>query len=560
MGKFLHFLFFVFILIIIPFSQAFLFDPNTVQQMDLTVAMKGHGSFSGNAGANDEIQVKVLTLSSTPSQQIQGITEKLFIGNEIITPTYETVNGNKYAVFSIKNLANYASNPAFNYEIKATVITNSAIVLGRDYDLSKAITEQSEFLAPSKNIESDDQTIKSKAVLEFKSLSFLENVRGITDWVHSNVVYDFNYYAVVLSAKKVYEIREGVCDEFANLTAAFLRAKGIPARYNVGVSFDGDRWGNHGWLEVFLPQTGWIGVDSTYGEAGFLDATHITLAKVVDISDATDSVVYPEGITVELVKEDPLIEVNSKNNFSGLLELKLDFPPKVDLSEPFKVKLKAKNLLDTPLIAPLSLRMHEDFSVGKPERLEFFGAAGEKEIEWSVLSPQEGEKGKNFIYSFTLQSLDQSIEEKINVTDKIFGKEQESSISILNVNPFISGNEMKLEIELKNSGNQEGTVLIDLNYNGKEQHYSEEVPAFKEKKLVYSVKNAVPNTEVSLVITANGLNNPYSIKIPKETAKPNNKNTVEQSLPEEIISNKYILFGAFGAALILLIILALLLR
>ncbi|MEW6294691.1 MAG: transglutaminase family protein [Candidatus Diapherotrites archaeon] len=550
-----------FLLIIIPFSSAFLFDPNTVQEMNLNVSLKGHGSFYGNVGASNEIQVKVLTLSSTENQKVQSITEKLYIGNDVIAPTYETINGNRYAVFSIKNLASHANTPSFNYEIKANVITSSAIVLGKDYDLSRAITEQSGFLAPSKYIESDDSAIKSKVALDFQSNSFLESVRSITDWVHSNVVYDFNYYPLVLSAKKVYEVRGGVCDEFANLTAAFFRAKGIPARYNVGVSFDGDRWGNHGWLEVFLPGTGWIGVDSTYGEAGFLDATHLTLAKVVDISDATDSVVYPEGISVELIKDEPSIEINSKNNFSGFLELKLDFPLQVDLSEPFKIKLNAKNLNSFPLIAPLSLRMHSDFSVDRPERLELFEAGEEKAIEWNALSPGQGEKGKNFIYSFALQSIDQSLEEKITVTDKTFSGEQQSNISILNVNPFISGNEMKLEIELKNTGSKEGTVLIDLNYNGKEEHYSETVPAIQEKKLSYTVKNAVPETSVYLVITANDVENPYSIKIPEETAKPPASNAGKelQSL-EEIFSSKYFIAGVLGTILIFVIIIGFFLR
>lgn len=62
--------------------------------------------------------------------------------------------------------------------------------------------------------------------------------------------------------------RKGVCQDFAHITLALLRQKGIPARYVSGYLFHRNEdhsaeGATHAWVEVWMPNLGWIGLDPT---------------------------------------------------------------------------------------------------------------------------------------------------------------------------------------------------------------------------------------------------------------------------------------------------------
>lgn len=66
------------------------------------------------------------------------------------------------------------------------------------------------------------------------------------------------------------EARKGVCQDFAHVTIAVMRMLQIPARYVSGYLYhrqeDHDRssdGASHAWVEVLLPQVGWLGIDPT---------------------------------------------------------------------------------------------------------------------------------------------------------------------------------------------------------------------------------------------------------------------------------------------------------
>ena len=66
------------------------------------------------------------------------------------------------------------------------------------------------------------------------------------------------------------ESRQGVCQDFAHIMIALVRPLGIPCRYVSGYLFqDGaaamrsSEGATHAWVEVFLPELGWVGIDPT---------------------------------------------------------------------------------------------------------------------------------------------------------------------------------------------------------------------------------------------------------------------------------------------------------
>ena len=59
-----------------------------------------------------------------------------------------------------------------------------------------------------------------------------------------------------------------------------LRAVGVPAKFVSGVAYTDsplftERWGGHGWAEVYFPEIGWVAFDPTFGEFGWIDVGHI---------------------------------------------------------------------------------------------------------------------------------------------------------------------------------------------------------------------------------------------------------------------------------------------
>jgi len=238
-------------------------------------------------------------------------------------------------------------------------------------------------------------------------------VRQIVEWVNNNITYDFkNYYDGVYSAKETYNSRAGVCDEFANLTAAFTRIKGIPTKYVTGISFDGQRFGLHGWLEVFLPKTGWIGVDSTYGEAGYLDAAHFTIAKTSDANKAIDLIAITrsrEKISMTTQLGLPQVEVVDVEFFDGILEAKIIKPKQVFLGELFEIKAEIENVSGKKAIFPIEMVFHEKFKASNTQKLVMFEPGETRTLTWEARAPEEKFEGGYYTYGIVLLIPDGNI-------------------------------------------------------------------------------------------------------------------------------------------------------
>jgi transglutaminase-like putative cysteine protease len=84
--------------------------------------------------------------------------------------------------------------------------------------------------------------------------------------------------------------RKGVCQDFAHIFLSLIRPLGIPARYVSGYLFQAagshDRstdGATHAWVEVLLPDLGWIGLDPTNNLIA--DERHIRVAIGRDYAD-----------------------------------------------------------------------------------------------------------------------------------------------------------------------------------------------------------------------------------------------------------------------------------
>jgi len=131
------------------------------------------------------------------------------------------------------------------------------------------------YLRADINIESDSPVIKEKA----------EEIIGGTDnpfWACKKIV-NWVYRALEKrpmlsfpSALEVLKVKAGDCNEHAVLTAALLRAAGIPAKVVIGLVYNRRCFYYHAWNEAYLGE--WISLDSVMNQIP-ADVTHLKLIE-----------------------------------------------------------------------------------------------------------------------------------------------------------------------------------------------------------------------------------------------------------------------------------------
>jgi hypothetical protein len=199
-----------------------------------------------------------------------------------------------------------------------------------------------EFLMPTSLVQSTDSEVAE--IASRARGSDFERVSYLVKWINENIEYDRVYSNVNLSAKEILAKRRGVCDEISNLLVSFLRNLGYYSSVALGYVYPGEVYGGdefqpHGWVEIYSGDG--IIADPTWGEVGFLDATHIKFTTSPDsiwvfnkmnAKGFGDFKVVLSDIKTDIrvleFKESPLIDVDStlleENLWSGYAIVKTD--------------------------------------------------------------------------------------------------------------------------------------------------------------------------------------------------------------------------------------------
>jgi transglutaminase-like putative cysteine protease len=140
----------------------------------------------------------------------------------------------------------------------------------------------------------------SPAVLEFARPSFppgrplIEAALDLTHRLHDALTYDPEATDTSTTVDEVLSGRRGVCQDFAHLQIACLRALGLPARYVSGYLVTAPPAGgprlvgadaSHAWLSLRLPASGWLDLDPTNDVVP--SDRHIVVAYGRDFGDVT---------------------------------------------------------------------------------------------------------------------------------------------------------------------------------------------------------------------------------------------------------------------------------
>jgi transglutaminase-like putative cysteine protease len=252
-----------FLVVLGTFSFAAI-DPVKVSSMRVEVNQTVHVSTTGNVNT---LTVNLMAPQEDAFQKVESV--EVSVPYETTTDAY----GNKMTKVTLNNPSSKAG-----FTVK-TVLT----VLRRN---GAAVPNNPIFSQPTSLVESGDKDIINLAAdTTAGSTSDFEKTAAIADWVNENIRYDLAYASVNLSAKTTLNNRAGVCDEFSALTMAMLRSIGYKAAYTVGYAYGrgytiANDFVPHGWVETCSLGGNCYQVDSTWGEAGWLDASHIKFATL----------------------------------------------------------------------------------------------------------------------------------------------------------------------------------------------------------------------------------------------------------------------------------------
>ncbi len=144
------------------------------------------------------------------------------------------------------------------------------------------------------------QTSPTLGIADYAAQSFLpgrpviEASRDLMGRIHHDFTFDATATDVSTPITQVFAQRRGVCQDFAHLALACLRALRVPARYVSGYILTRPPPGqpklqgadaSHAWIDVWSPEYGWLGLDPTNAIAA--GEEHIIIANGREYNDVS---------------------------------------------------------------------------------------------------------------------------------------------------------------------------------------------------------------------------------------------------------------------------------
>ena len=124
----------------------------------------------------------------------------------------------------------------------------------------------------------------------YKTVSVYTAMQQLTEYVYKNFQYIKGITSVSTTLDEIWNLKAGVCQDFAHILLAMLRLLGIPARYVSGYVCPHDHnlrgeGATHAWVEAYIPFYGWLGFDPTNNCV--VNDLHVRLAIGRNFSDVS---------------------------------------------------------------------------------------------------------------------------------------------------------------------------------------------------------------------------------------------------------------------------------
>ncbi len=254
--------------------------------------------FSDSLTLSTEVFSSVEIIEQTPGSKIDYLTINLsFFPKETLAQSILSLESSP-AFTSLGNSIVYRwEDPAgkLDFSVKSQVKTSSMSAEIKEkipFPIQSIPKELERYTKPSEKADVNPSIIAQANRLAEGEDDLFQVVFNLAQWTKTNIEYNLSTVTSEASQKASWVIdnRQGVCDELTVLFISMARSLGIPARFVSGISYTNsdlfpERWGPHGWAEVWFPGYGWVPFDVTYGEFGYIDASHIVSKIGLDPSE-----------------------------------------------------------------------------------------------------------------------------------------------------------------------------------------------------------------------------------------------------------------------------------
>lgn len=225
-----------------------------------------------------------------PEQEV--LHQELIITGQPEILTYTDYWGNKTGCFNLLQ-----PHQEMVIESKLTVRTAIAAepsITTPSYvaDLEKAIGNDLHLLELVRTSPSSSEALMQSYIASFYSpdKTIDQIVKDCCAFIFTDFTYIKGITTIETTVDEIVAQKAGVCQDFAHVMLELLRMIGIPSRYVSGYicpNKNGMRGegATHAWVEAFVPNHGWIGIDPTNNV--WATNNHVKLAVGRDFSDCT---------------------------------------------------------------------------------------------------------------------------------------------------------------------------------------------------------------------------------------------------------------------------------
>lgn len=179
--------------------------------------------------------------------------------------------GNRLGIFSILSPhSRLEITSHIEVEVQPTiepVSSKSPDSLWQEYELLASNIFYRDFLSIESNVNSAEIAQLVSQLVD-KQLSPIENAKLFSTYIFDHFEYRQGVTSVETEIDEIWQLKAGVCQDFAHMLLLLLRMIKIPSRYVSGYicpqnhEFRGEG-ATHAWVEIYIPDFGWIGIDPT---------------------------------------------------------------------------------------------------------------------------------------------------------------------------------------------------------------------------------------------------------------------------------------------------------
>ncbi len=218
---------------------------------------------------------------------------ELIISNHPLVETFTDYFGNKVGVFSItKSIAELVIQSKMEVILLPSVLptdTTPAKAQWADLTIVKNQFPFIDFLYQEK-FETLSELKECVDQLMDHTLSPYVIAQKMSTFVYTTFEYKKGVTDIETKVNDIWNMKAGVCQDFAHILLSMLRMSGIPARYVSGYICPKNNemrgeGATHAWVEAYIPFEGWIGIDPTNN--CLTSDRHIRLAIGRNFSDCT---------------------------------------------------------------------------------------------------------------------------------------------------------------------------------------------------------------------------------------------------------------------------------